>query len=111
MALRASFSRGEKSTRWSSPRMRRMGGLPVDRCRSEALCSSIKLKKASILAILPVLVANVIPKPLSYRTMTAAGHVLREEILRTGPITFARFMEGALYCPKIGYYERLGSVV
>src|SRR4051794_7556097 len=43
--------------------------------------------------------------------MTPAGHVLGEEVLRAGPITFARFMEGALYCPKIGYYERREAVL
>src|SRR3954464_2767243 len=110
MALRASFSRGGKSTRCNSPRMRRIGGLPVDKCKSDALCSSIKLKKASILAILSVLEANVIPKPGPCPTNTPAGHLLREEIQRSGPITFARFMEIALYCPKIGYYERAGAV-
>lgn len=38
--------------------------------------------------------------------MTEISRMLREEIARQGPITFARFMEQALYCPKIGYYER-----
>ncbi len=31
---------------------------------------------------------------------------IASEIGRYGPISFARFMEMALYCPKIGYYER-----
>jgi len=30
---------------------------------------------------------------------------LREEIRQSGAITFARFMELALYCPETGYYE------
>ena len=30
---------------------------------------------------------------------------LREEILQSGAISFARFMELALYCPETGYYE------
>ncbi len=31
--------------------------------------------------------------------------VLREEIQKSGAISFARFMEAALYCPETGYYE------
>ena len=31
---------------------------------------------------------------------------IREEILQSGAIPFARFMELALYCPETGYYER-----
>jgi len=38
--------------------------------------------------------------------MTAAGALLREEIERTGPIGFHRFMEVALYHPEHGYYLR-----
>lgn len=34
------------------------------------------------------------------------GADIREEIARGGPITFARFMELALYAPDCGYYER-----
>ncbi len=30
---------------------------------------------------------------------------IREEIFKCGEITFARFMELALYCPETGYYE------
>jgi SAM-dependent MidA family methyltransferase len=30
---------------------------------------------------------------------------IREEILKSGEISFARFMELALYCPETGYYE------
>ncbi|HKQ38542.1 MAG TPA: SAM-dependent methyltransferase [Verrucomicrobiae bacterium] len=32
--------------------------------------------------------------------------LIREEIKAKGPISFARFMELALYCPNLGYYER-----
>ena len=38
--------------------------------------------------------------------MTAAGSLLREEILRSGPIPLRRFMEVALYHPECGYYRR-----
>ena len=34
-----------------------------------------------------------------------AEHI-REEILKKGAISFARFMELALYCPETGYYEK-----
>jgi len=36
---------------------------------------------------------------------------VRQEISTQGPISFARFMELALYCPKIGYYERDSRVI
>jgi SAM-dependent MidA family methyltransferase len=32
--------------------------------------------------------------------------IIRREIAHAGPMPFARFMELALYCPKLGYYER-----
>ena len=38
--------------------------------------------------------------------MNSAAAQIREEIGRNGPITFARFMELALYFPGKGYYER-----
>jgi SAM-dependent MidA family methyltransferase len=38
--------------------------------------------------------------------MTAAAELLRAEIARDGPISFARFMEVALYHPECGYYRR-----
>ena len=38
--------------------------------------------------------------------MTAAGEVLAAEIERNGPVSFARFMEVALYHPQHGYYRR-----
>src|SRR5260370_42257479 len=34
-----------------------------------------------------------------------AEHI-REEIRKSGSISFARFMELALYCPETGYYEK-----
>src|SRR5688572_10030682 len=38
--------------------------------------------------------------------MTAAGEILRDEIRRSGPVPFRRFMEIALYHPEHGYYRR-----
>jgi len=38
--------------------------------------------------------------------MTPAGELLAEEIRRSGPIPFRRFMEVALYHPEHGYYRR-----
>ena len=38
--------------------------------------------------------------------MTSAAAIVREEIRRDGPISFARFMEVALYNPECGYYCR-----
>lgn len=40
---------------------------------------------------------------------TALQALIGEEIKAKGPISFARFMELALYCPNLGYYERLES--
>jgi SAM-dependent MidA family methyltransferase len=37
---------------------------------------------------------------------TPIQRLIREEIRSKGPISFARFMELALYCPNLGYYER-----
>jgi SAM-dependent MidA family methyltransferase len=33
--------------------------------------------------------------------------IIEDELTRCGPVSFARFMELALYCPNFGYYERL----
>jgi SAM-dependent MidA family methyltransferase len=38
--------------------------------------------------------------------MTPAASILREEISRSGPVSFHRFMEVALYHPECGYYRR-----
>src|SRR4051812_49941426 len=43
--------------------------------------------------------------------MTEIDNLLRQEIAYGGPIPFARFMEVALYCPKLGYYERESGVI
>jgi SAM-dependent MidA family methyltransferase len=43
--------------------------------------------------------------------MNPVESVIRQEILAAGNISFARFMQIALYCPKIGYYERPSSPV
>src|SRR5207248_2295774 len=39
-------------------------------------------------------------------SMTPLAAILRDEIGRTGPISFHRFMEAALYHPRYGYYRR-----
>jgi SAM-dependent MidA family methyltransferase len=39
-------------------------------------------------------------------TDIAIQSLIRREIQAKGPISFARFMELALYCPNLGYYER-----
>jgi SAM-dependent MidA family methyltransferase len=38
--------------------------------------------------------------------MNSITRQIQEEIRRTGPISFAQFMELALYAPGLGYYER-----
>lgn len=38
--------------------------------------------------------------------MTPAGLVLEQEIARSGPVSFHRFMQVALYHPEHGYYRR-----
>ena len=38
--------------------------------------------------------------------MNRLSLLIQEEIRRDGPISFARFMELALYAPGLGYYER-----
>ncbi len=38
--------------------------------------------------------------------VTPAGEILRDEIARSGPVSFRRFMEVALYHPEHGYYRR-----
>jgi SAM-dependent MidA family methyltransferase len=39
--------------------------------------------------------------------MTDIREILKEAMARDGVISFARFMELALYCPNFGYYERM----
>ncbi|HMC28702.1 MAG TPA: SAM-dependent methyltransferase [Verrucomicrobiae bacterium] len=43
--------------------------------------------------------------------MSEIEHLVRQEVSAMGPISFARFMQLALYCPKIGYYERDSRVI
>jgi SAM-dependent MidA family methyltransferase len=43
--------------------------------------------------------------------MKMPGDVIREEIRKFGSISFARFMETALYCPESGYYEGKKDIV
>ena len=43
--------------------------------------------------------------------MSQIPDILRAEIEAHGAISFARFMEVALYCPKFGYYEREPGVI
>ncbi|HET8549855.1 MAG TPA: SAM-dependent methyltransferase [Bryobacteraceae bacterium] len=38
--------------------------------------------------------------------MTPIGEMLRDEVMRSGPVRFSRFMEAALYEPEHGYYRR-----
>src|SRR6266478_8629412 len=111
MALSESFSSGGKSTRCNSPRMRKMGGFPVERCRSEALCSNIRLKNASILAIQALPNSKSDTEHPKSRHMSQIRDILRQEIEAHGPISCAQFMSVALYCPKIGYYERQPAVI
>jgi SAM-dependent MidA family methyltransferase len=40
---------------------------------------------------------------------TALAEIIRDEIRRVGPLTFARYMELALYHPTLGYYAGGGS--
>ena len=37
--------------------------------------------------------------------MKMPNEIIREEIAKKGVLSFARFMELALYCPETGYYE------
>ena len=41
--------------------------------------------------------------------MSNMRQILMEEVSRKGTISFARFMELALYCPNSGYYEQLDA--
>jgi SAM-dependent MidA family methyltransferase len=38
--------------------------------------------------------------------MTPLGEILRDQILRSGPMPFKQFMEAALYHPEFGYYRQ-----
>ena len=41
-----------------------------------------------------------------HHEVTGVATILRQEVEQAGIIPFSRFMEVALYCPEIGYYER-----
>lgn len=41
--------------------------------------------------------------------MNSAAEFIREKIARNGPISFAEFMQLALYAPDCGYYEKCGA--
>lgn len=43
--------------------------------------------------------------------VTEIATILRRSVAREGVISFARFMETALYCPNLGYYERTADQV
>lgn len=43
--------------------------------------------------------------------MKMPATAIREEICKSGVISFARFMEWALYCPETGYYETNKDIV
>src|SRR6266404_5187281 len=43
--------------------------------------------------------------------MSEIRTILRQEMNAQGAISFARFMSIALYCPKVGYYERQPDVI
>ena len=43
--------------------------------------------------------------------MKMPATAIREEIHKSGVISFARFMELALYCPETGYYETQKDIV
>lgn len=43
--------------------------------------------------------------------MKMPATVIREEIIKNGAISFARFMKLALYCPETGYYEGKKDIV
>lgn len=43
--------------------------------------------------------------------MSPLHNLIRNEIRRVGPIPFARFMQLALYCPELGYYDRFPHII
>jgi SAM-dependent MidA family methyltransferase len=91
-----------------------MGGLPVDKCKSEAFCSIIRLKKASILAIETAIKSHLTLSKYfchckqlnqAFMDLMELIDILQQEMKRQGAISFAQFMELALYHPEWGYYE------
>src|SRR5579863_6417515 len=91
--------------------MRIIGGLPDAMWRSDARCSNIKLKNASILAINPVYCRDTNQRHETLQAMKMPAAVIQEEIRKSGAISFAHFMELALYCPETGYYEAKKDIV
>jgi SAM-dependent MidA family methyltransferase len=63
------------------------------------------LKNASILAINSVGYRETKQSDAFLQAMKMPKSAISEEILKLGTISFARFMELALYCPETGYYE------
>jgi len=49
---------------------------------------------------------RVLAKPIPDATLNLLTDIIRRETPTGGAISFARFMELALYCPQHGYYER-----
>src|ERR1035441_5989510 len=89
-----------------------MGLLPEERCKSEAFCSNIRLKKASIFAIKPVSSVRWVARSAPHcKPLNEVGERIASEIADKGAITFARFMEVALYCPICGYYEKEEDII
>src|SRR5436190_11337574 len=87
--------------------MRSMGLLLDERWRSEAFCSNIKLKNASIFAINSLRSWPLLAKSAPHcKQLNEVLEKITNEIRTGGTISFARFMELALYCPDYGYYER-----
>src|SRR5580658_4822101 len=91
--------------------MRIMGGFPDAMWRSEARCSNIRLKNASIFAINPLCCRDTNQRHATLQAMKMPDAAIREEISKSGVISFARFMELALYCPETGYYETKKDIV
>jgi SAM-dependent MidA family methyltransferase len=54
---------------------------------------------------------RVLAKPIPDATLNPLADIIRRETAAAGVISFARFMELALYCPQHGYYERKRDTV
>ncbi|HXU79452.1 MAG TPA: SAM-dependent methyltransferase, partial [Methylomirabilota bacterium] len=65
------------------------------------------MKKASIFAINFLQSARLLAKSAPHcKQLNQLPEIIAREIKDRGPISFARFMELALYCPVYGYYEK-----
>jgi SAM-dependent MidA family methyltransferase len=69
------------------------------------------LKNASIFAINLLDCRDTSQSHTVLQAMKMPADAIREEIRKSGAISFARFMELALYCPETGYYERKSDIV